>query len=62
MRLGSYLITLSALASTFGGMVKPICLAVLRLITRPIDQETANLHKIIPEVVSQVSGSRTHAP
>src|SRR5262249_9170643 len=28
-----YLITLSALASTFGGMVRPICLAVLRLMT-----------------------------
>ncbi len=28
-----YLITLSALASTFGGIVRPICLAVLRLIT-----------------------------
>jgi hypothetical protein len=26
-----YLITLSALASTFGGIVRPICLAVLRL-------------------------------
>jgi hypothetical protein len=30
---GDYLITLSALASTFGGIVRPICLAVLRLIT-----------------------------
>jgi hypothetical protein len=28
-----HLITLSALASTFGGIVRPICLAVLRLIT-----------------------------
>ena len=28
-----HLITRSALASTFGGMVRPICLAVLRLIT-----------------------------
>src|SRR4026209_2412192 len=28
-----YLITLSALANTFGGIVRPICLAVLRLIT-----------------------------
>ena len=28
-----YLITLSALASTFGGIVRPICLAVFRLIT-----------------------------
>ncbi len=28
-----YLITLSALASTFGGIVTPICLAVFRLIT-----------------------------
>jgi hypothetical protein len=26
-------ITLSALASTFGGIVRPICLAALRLIT-----------------------------
>src|SRR5262249_7523205 len=29
----SHLITLSALASTFGGIVRPICLAALRLIT-----------------------------
>src|SRR5690348_7980507 len=29
----SYLITLSALASTLGGIVRPICFAVLRLIT-----------------------------
>src|SRR5689334_16325265 len=28
-----HLITRSALASTFGGIVRPICLAVLRLIT-----------------------------
>src|SRR5262245_16113943 len=28
-----YLITRSALASTFGGIVRPICLAVFRLIT-----------------------------
>src|SRR5262249_34979872 len=28
-----HLMTLSALASTFGGIVKPICLAVLRLTT-----------------------------
>src|SRR5262245_56527348 len=28
-----YLITLSARTSTFGGIVRPICLAVLRLIT-----------------------------
>ena len=28
-----HLITLSALTSTFGGIVRPICLAVLRLIT-----------------------------
>jgi hypothetical protein len=28
-----YLITLSALANTFGGIVRPICLAVLRFIT-----------------------------
>src|SRR2546422_8999482 len=28
-----HLITLSALASTFGGIVRPICLAALRLIT-----------------------------
>ena len=28
-----HLITLSALASTFGGIVRPICLAVFRLIT-----------------------------
>src|SRR5215475_8724022 len=28
-----YRITLSALASTFGGIVRPICLAVFRLIT-----------------------------
>ena len=27
----AHLITLSALASTFGGIVKPICFAVLRL-------------------------------
>jgi len=30
--LTAYLITLSALASTFGGMVRPICLAVFKLI------------------------------
>src|SRR5215831_4748251 len=29
----SYRITLSALASTFGGIMRPICLAVFRLIT-----------------------------
>jgi hypothetical protein len=28
----SHLITLSALASTFGGMIRPICFAVFRLI------------------------------
>ena len=28
-----HLITLSALASTFGGIVRPICLAAFRLIT-----------------------------
>ena len=28
-----YLITRSALAKTFGGIISPICLAVLRLIT-----------------------------
>ena len=28
-----HLITLSALASTFGGIVRPICLAVFKLIT-----------------------------
>ena len=28
-----HLITLSARASTFGGIVRPICLAILRLIT-----------------------------
>src|SRR5262245_2205 len=28
-----YLMTLSALASTFGGIVRPICFAVMRLIT-----------------------------
>src|SRR5919108_5892472 len=34
MRLAFFhLITLSALASTFGGIVRPICLAVFRLIT-----------------------------
>ena len=32
-RPSSYLITLSALTSTFGGIVTPICLAVFRLIT-----------------------------
>src|ERR1044071_9294641 len=32
LRGASHLITLSALASTFGGIVRPICLAVLRLI------------------------------
>jgi hypothetical protein len=31
--LDGYLITLSARASTFGGIVRPICLAALRLIT-----------------------------
>jgi hypothetical protein len=31
--VADYLITLSARASTFGGIVRPICLAVLRLIT-----------------------------
>jgi hypothetical protein len=31
--LGASLITRSALASTFGGIVRPICLAALRLIT-----------------------------
>src|SRR5436309_2366900 len=31
-----YLITLSALASTLGGIVRPICLAVFRLITSSI--------------------------
>ena len=30
-----HLITLSALASTLGGMVRPICLAALRLINSP---------------------------
>src|SRR5688572_3960548 len=33
LTLTGYRITLSALASTFGGIVRPICLAVLRLIT-----------------------------
>ena len=32
-RAVAYLITLSALASTFGGIVRPICFAALRLIT-----------------------------
>src|SRR5262245_54336291 len=32
-RLTAYRITLSALASTFGGIVRPICFAVLRLMT-----------------------------
>src|SRR5262245_17862219 len=30
---GCHLITLSALAKTFGGIVRPICFAVLRFIT-----------------------------
>ena len=32
-RYTAYLITLSALTSTFGGIVRPICLAALRLMT-----------------------------
>ena len=31
-----HLITLSALASTFGGIVRPICFAVFRLITKHV--------------------------
>ena len=31
---GRYLITLSALASTFCGIVRPICFAVFKLITK----------------------------
>src|ERR1041385_3082732 len=33
LRPSSHLITRSALANTFGGIIRPMCLAVLRLIT-----------------------------
>src|SRR4030095_4758208 len=39
--LPSYLITLSALTSTFGGIVRPICLAAFRLMI------TSKLHRLL---------------